>query len=152
HLAAQALVRVSYQDPMRTFATNVLGTVHVLEAVRQCPEPSRPAATLIVTSDKCYDNKEWPWGYREIDPLGGHDPYSRSKGCAEIAAASYMCSFFATPRSPGIATARAGNVIGGGDWARDRLVPDAVSAFARGELLKVRNPAAVRPWQHVTDP
>jgi CDP-glucose 4,6-dehydratase len=157
HLAAQSLVRTSYQDPVGTFSTNVLGTVHVLEAVCSYnatrAQDSKIAATLVVTSDKCYDNKEWPWGYRESDPLGGHDPYSSSKGCAELVSASYLRSFASNDSGRvGMATARAGNVIGGGDWALDRLVPDAMRAFATGTELVIRNPAAVRPWQHVLEP
>ena len=149
HMAAQSLVRRSYRDPVGTFATNTLGTVHVLEAVRRAPSVK---AVVIVTSDKCYENFGWVWGYRETDPLGGRDPYSSSKGCAELIVQSYRRSFFDTPASPRIATARAGNVIGGGDWAEDRIVPDAMRAFMRGISLKVRNPGAVRPWQHVLDP
>jgi CDP-glucose 4,6-dehydratase len=157
HLAAQSLVRTSYHDPVGTFSTNVLGTVHLLEAVRNYNDTHAPnseiSATLVVTSDKCYDNKEWPWGYRESDPLGGHDPYSSSKGCAELVSASYLRSFASNGSSSvGIATARAGNVIGGGDWAADRLVPDAMRAFANSDELIIRNPAAVRPWQHVLEP
>lgn len=157
HLAAQSLVRTSYVDPVGTFSTNVLGTVHLLEAVRHYnstrAQGFRIAATLVVTSDKCYDNKEWPWGYRESDPLGGHDPYSSSKGCAELVTASYLRSFTSDGSDRvGIATARAGNVIGGGDWAADRLIPDAVRAFENGDELVVRNPAAMRPWQHVLEP
>jgi CDP-glucose 4,6-dehydratase len=147
HLAAQPLVRRSYTMPARTFATNVLGTVHLLEAVRRVPSVQ---AVVVVTSDKCYENRERPEGYREDDPLGGHDPYSASKAAAELATAAYRRSFFA--RGPRVATARAGNVIGGGDWAEDRLVPDTMRALARGETVKLRNPAAVRPWQHVLVP
>ena len=146
HLAAQPLVRTSYAEPVETFATNVLGTVHLLEAVRHVPSVR---AVVVVTSDKCYENREWPWGYRETAPLGGHDPYSASKACAELAAAAYRRSFFETV---GIGTVRAGNVLGGGDWAVDRIVPDAVRAVARGETLVVRRPNAVRPWQHVLEP
>jgi len=150
HLAAQSLVRRSYRNPVQTFATNLMGTVHLLEAVRRTPSV---LAAVVVTSDKCYENREWMRGYREEDPVGGHDPYSASKGCAELAAAAYRRSFFTNDGSPGsIATARAGNVIGGGDWAEDRLVPDAIRAVHRGEPLIVRNPGALRPWQHVLEP
>lgn len=148
HLAAQPLVRLSYQEPVNTYATNVLGTVHVLEAVRQT---GGVKAVVCVTSDKCYENVEWQWGYRENDRLGGHDPYSSSKACAELVAAAYRSAYFQTAGSPLLATARAGNVIGGGDWAKDRLVPDAMRAFAAGEILCIRFPAAIRPWQHVLE-
>ncbi len=148
HMAAQALVRSSYSDPVGTYATNVMGTVHVLDAVRRSPSTR---AVVVVTSDKCYENREWAWPYRETDTLGGHDPYSNSKGCAELVAAAFRSSFFGNA-GPAIATARAGNVIGGGDWALDRLVPDAVRAFERKEVLHIRNPAAIRPWQHVLEP
>jgi CDP-glucose 4,6-dehydratase len=148
HLAAQSLVRVSYEQPAETFDTNVMGTVNVLEAVRASPDVR---AAVVVTSDKCYENLEWDWPYREIDRLGGHDPYSSSKACAEIVAASYARSLL-KETSIGLATARAGNVIGGGDWARDRLVPDIVSALANGKAPRIRNPASVRPWQHVIEP
>ncbi len=144
HLAAQALVRRGYREPVETFATNVMGTVHVLEAVRSAPSVR---CLVVVTSDKCYENREWPWAYREIDPLGGNDPYSGSKGCAELVAAAYRRSFF-----PAIATARAGNVIGGGDWADDRLLPDCIRALSAGKPIEVRNAHAVRPWQHVLEP
>jgi CDP-glucose 4,6-dehydratase len=149
HMAAQALVGRSYADPVITYATNVLGTVHVLQAVRSAPSVK---AVVIVTSDKCYDNRGWVWGYRETDALGGHDPYSSSKGCAELVTESYRRSFFETPGSARIASARAGNVIGGGDWARDRIIPDAMRTFMQGAPLRIRNPGAVRPWQHVLDP
>lgn len=149
HLAAQPLVRESYSDPVRTYATNVLGTVHVLEAVR---EVDSVRCVVNVTTDKCYENRGWPWGYREIDALGGHDPYSSSKAASEIVTAAYRSSFFSDPASPRVATARAGNVIGGGDWAADRLVPDVVRALSEGRRILVRNPGAVRPWQHVLDP
>lgn len=145
HLAAQALVRESYADPVGTYATNVMGTVHVLEAARRA---GTVRALVVVTSDKCYKNLEWPWGYREQDELGGRDPYSNSKSCAELVSDAYRQAF----DGPAIATARAGNVIGGGDWAADRLVPDAVRAAARGAPLELRNPDAVRPWQHVLEP
>lgn len=144
HLAAQALVRRSYREPVETFATNVMGTVHVLEAVRATPSVR---CTVVVTSDKCYEDREWPWPYREIDAVGGREPYSASKGCAELVASSYRRSFY-----PAIATVRAGNVIGGGDWAEDRLLPDCIRALTAGESVAIRNPHAVRPWQHVLEP
>lgn len=152
HLAAQALVRDSYNDPKTTFDTNVGGTVNILEAIRQCPSVE---AAIVITSDKCYDNQEWVWGYRENDPLGGHDPYSASKGAAEIVSAAYRRSYFdKNGQGPhlGFATARAGNVIGGGDWAKDRIIPDCVRALAANEPIIIRNPQATRPWQHVLDP
>jgi CDP-glucose 4,6-dehydratase len=150
HLAAQPLVRQSYAQPVETFATNVLGTVSLLEAVRQVDSVR---AVVVVTSDKCYDNQEWHWGYRETDALGGHDPYSASKACAELATAAWRKSFLSTGgRMVGVATARAGNVIGGGDWAEDRILPDAVRAIVAGKPLVVRRPKAVRPWQHVLEP
>lgn len=148
HLAAQPLVRRSYRKPLETWATNVMGTANVLDACRQVAEL---AAIIVVTSDKCYENKEWVWGYREIDSLGGHDPYSASKGGSELVAASYRNSFFNTPTSPLLATARAGNVIGGGDWSEDRLVPDLVRSIAAGKSLEIRSPLAKRPWQHVLE-
>ncbi len=151
HLAAQPLVRASYADPVGNYATNVMGSVHVLEAVRRSPGVR---AVVVVTTDKCYENREWIWGYRESDALGGHDPYSSSKACAEIVAAAYRKSYFSGAQvdAPAIATARAGNVIGGGDWADDRLIPDTVRAIAAGSGPAIRNPAAVRPWQHVLEP
>ena len=153
HLAAQSLVRRSYDEPKLTFDTNVIGTVNVFEAIRKT---SSVRAMVNVTSDKCYENKEWIWGYREIDPIGGHDPYSASKGCAELVFNSYLRSFFlgGTPqeRPIGIASARAGNVIGGGDWGKDRLFPDCVRALTSREKIGIRNPHAVRPWQHVLEP
>ena len=153
HLAAQPLVRASYADPLTTYATNVMGTAHVLEAVRHQPSVR---AVVIVTTDKCYENREWDWGYREVDRLGGHDPYSNSKACAELLTQAYRESFFSDPdplaRRIGIATARAGNVIGGGDWAVDRLLPDAMRAFSQHQTLKLRFPDAIRPWQHVLEP
>ena len=149
HMAAQALVRASYRDPVETYATNVMGTVHLLEAIRHAAGID---AVLIVTSDKCYENEGSLWGFRESDPMGGHDPYSNSKGCAELVTDAYRRSFFAGPGAPRVATGRAGNVIGGGDWSPDRLVPDAMRAFGAGEVLRIRNPGAVRPWQHVLDP
>lgn len=151
HLAAQSLVRPSYEDPAGTFATNVMGTVHVLEAIRQV---DTVRAAVIVTSDKCYENRESPlWGYRESDRMGGADPYSNSKGCAELVSASYRRSFFGDdPQGPALASARAGNVIGGGDWATDRLVPDTMRAFTADRPVHIRHPQAVRPWQHVLEP
>lgn len=149
HMAAQALVRPSYEEPVETFATNVMGTVHVLEAARHLPSVQ---AILIVTSDKCYENNGAAAAFREVDRLGGNDPYSNSKACAELVTHSYRHSFFNTPGAARIATARAGNVFGGGDWARDRLVPDAMQAFLEGRALRIRNPNSVRPWQHALDP
>lgn len=153
HMAAQSLVRYSYDHPVETFATNVLGTVHLLESVRSCPSVR---AVVVVTSDKCYYNEEWVWGYREKDSrLGGHDPYSGSKGCAELVVTAYQSSFFDPKRIPGCAavgSARAGNVIGGGDWALDRLVPDIMRSLLKGEPTVIRNPQATRPWQHVLEP
>jgi len=148
HLAAQSLVREGYRTPVETFATNVLGTVEVLENLRAL---KKECAAVIVTSDKCYENHERPKGYREDDPLGGHDPYSASKAAAEIVSASMRASFFAEGKVR-IATARAGNAIGGGDWAGERIVPDCVRALSAKKMIDVRNPAAVRPWQHVLDP
>ena len=149
HMAAQPLVRLSYRDPVGTYATNVMGTVHVLEAARRC---ERLRAIVSVTTDKCYENKEWSWGYRENEPMGGHDPYSNSKGCAELVSAAYRRSFFDSGDGPAVATARAGNVIGGGDWAEDRLIPDILRAFGEGRPVPIRNPLATRPWQHVLEP
>jgi CDP-glucose 4,6-dehydratase len=151
HMAAQALVRRSYTDPIETFATNVLGTVTLLDALRTCPETR---AILVVTTDKVYENREWAWGYRETDRLGGHDPYSSSKACAELATRSMRHSFYSPHRNGArIATARAGNVIGGGDWSPDRLVPDIVRGCLGAEkTVRIRNPRAVRPWQHVLEP
>ena len=149
HLAAQALVRRSYVDPVETFDTNVRGTAHVLDAVRLA---GNACAVVVVTSDKCYENREEDYAYREGDPMGGHDPYSASKGCEELVAASYRSAFFAPGGKIQLATARAGNVIGPGDWAADRIVPDAVRAFRAGKKVAVRNPRAVRPWQHVLEP
>jgi CDP-glucose 4,6-dehydratase len=153
HMAAQSLVRFSYENPVETYAVNVMGTVHVLDAVRRVPSVR---AVVCVTSDKCYENREWVWPYREDEAMGGYDPYSSSKGCAELVTAAYRRSYFhpdqfATHKVV-IGSGRAGNVIGGGDWARDRLVPDVVRAFASGETVTVRNPNAVRPWQHVLEP
>jgi CDP-glucose 4,6-dehydratase len=149
HMAAQALVRQSYAQPVETYATNVMGTVHVLETARQNPSVK---AIVVVTSDKSYENRGWVWGYRETDRLGGHDPYSNSKACTELVADAYRKSYFEPAGTVRIASGRAGNVIGGGDWARDRLIPDAMRAFLAGETLKIRNPRAIRPWQHVLDP
>lgn len=152
HLAAQPLVVPAYRQPLETYAINVLGTVHLLEAVRRTPGVR---AVVNVTSDKCYENREWLWGYREDEPMGGHDPYSSSKGCAELVTAAYRRSFFAPASdrpSVALASARAGNVIGGGDWAEDRLVPDVVRSFLAGRAVTLRHPDAVRPWQHVLEP
>ncbi len=153
HMAAQALVRQSYDTPVDTYATNVMGTVHLLEAVRQTPGVR---AVVNVTTDKCYENKEWVWGYRENEPMGGFDPYSNSKGCSELVSAAYRSSFFNPAdharHGVALATARAGNVIGGGDWAKDRLIPDILAAFAAGKQVPIRNPHATRPWQHVLEP
>lgn len=149
HMAAQPLVRLSYQEPVETYAINVMGTINVLEAARQC---SSLAAIVNVTTDKCYENREWEWGYRENEPMGGRDPYSNSKGCSELVTAAYRDSFFNTPDSASLASARAGNVIGGGDWATDRLIPDILRAFERSEPVVIRNPLAIRPWQHVLEP
>jgi CDP-glucose 4,6-dehydratase len=149
HMAAQPLVRLSYKDPVDTYTTNVIGTVNVLEAARKCLHLK---AIVSVTTDKCYENREWEWGYRENEPMGGHDPYSSSKGCAELVTAAYRASFFNTPNSASLASARAGNVIGGGDWAEDRLIPDILRAFELNEPVVVRNPLSTRPWQHVLEP
>lgn len=153
HMAAQPLVRYSYAHPVETYATNVMGTVHVLEAVRHLPTVK---STVVVTTDKCYENKEWPWGYRENEPMGGYDPYSNSKGCAELVTSAYRQSYFSDQtymaHQHALASARAGNVIGGGDWSEDRLIPDAIKAFEAQQVLKIRNPLATRPWQHVLEP
>jgi CDP-glucose 4,6-dehydratase len=151
HMAAQALVRVSYEAPIETYATNVMGTAHVLDALRHAPSAR---AAVIVTSDKAYENREWDRGYREDDAMGGHDPYSSSKACAELVTAAFRRSFFDRADAPSvaIASARAGNVIGGGDWARDRLMPDLLAAFAARKPAAIRNPMATRPWQHVLEP
>jgi CDP-glucose 4,6-dehydratase len=156
HLAAQPLVRLSYDIPVETFATNVMGTAHVLEAVRLA---ERTCAVVCVTTDKCYENREWLHAYREEDAMGGHDPYSASKGAAELVIASYRKSFFSSSsniQNPkfkiSLASARAGNVIGGGDWAQDRIIPDSIRALRRGESIPVRNKIATRPWQHVLEP
>lgn len=148
HLAAQPLVRSSYAEPVMTYAVNVMGTVHLLEAARACKSVR---SIVIVTTDKCYENKEWVWGYRESEPMGGHDPYSSSKGCAELVTAAYRDSFLASA-GIAVASARAGNVIGGGDWAMDRLLPDFFRAAKAGHVLEVRYPDATRPWQHVLEP
>jgi CDP-glucose 4,6-dehydratase len=153
HLAAQPLVRRSYADPIGTYGTNVMGTVHLLEAIRKTPSVR---AVVIVTTDKCYQNQEWIWPYRESDPLGGYDPYASSKACAEIVSAAYRSSFFPVggmhDHHVALATARAGNVIGGGDWSEDRLIPDLIRGFRSGQPVLIRHPNAVRPWQHVLDP
>lgn len=153
HMAAQPLVRYSYLNPVETYATNVMGTVHVLESIRSI---NCVRAAVIVTTDKCYENKEWAWGYRENEPMGGHDPYSNSKGCAELVTSAYQHSYFSAEKyaqhKVAIASARAGNVIGGGDWSEDRLIPDAIKAFEANEVLMIRNPMATRPWQHVLEP
>lgn len=148
HLAAQALVRRSYHDPLGNWATNVMGTVNILELCRSTPSVR---AVVVVTTDKVYDNNEWPWGYRENDRLGGHDPYSASKAACEVLIESYRKSFFHTELSPLIATARAGNVIGGGDWSEDRLIPDLIRALQANSDLEIRSPYSTRPWQHVLD-
>jgi CDP-glucose 4,6-dehydratase len=149
HLAAQPLVRLSYADPIGTYQTNVMGTANVLEAARRTDTVQ---ATVVITTDKCYENREWDWGYREDDPVGGHDPYSSSKACSEILAASFRRSFPESAACRNLATARAGNVIGGGDWAEDRLIPDMVRAIRAGEAIHLRRPTALRPWQHVLEP
>ena len=159
HMAAQPLVRRSYLDPSETYSTNVMGTVNLLEAVRQTPSVR---AVVNVTTDKCYDNKEWVWGYREAEAMGGFDPYSSSKACAELVSAAYRNSFFNSAQhasnsikakyTVALATARAGNVIGGGDWAEDRLIPDILRAIEAGKSVNIRNPSAIRPWQYVLEP
>ncbi|MBT8558174.1 CDP-glucose 4,6-dehydratase [Polynucleobacter paneuropaeus] len=150
HMAAQPLVRYSYANPVETYATNVMGTVHVLEAARTIESIG---ATVVVTTDKCYENKEWVWGYRENESMGGYDPYSNSKGCAELVTSAYRRSFFSGSNgNNAIASARAGNVIGGGDWSVDRLIPDAIKAFEANVPLMIRNPSATRPWQYVLEP
>jgi len=150
HLAAQPLVRLSYREPVETFAVNVLGTVNLLEAVRLS---KRPCVVVVVTTDKCYENKEWIHSYREEDPMGGHDPYSASKGAAELVVSSYRRSYFSSPTSSvQLASARAGNVIGGGDWALDRIVPDCIRALQANQAIPVRNKVATRPWQNVLEP
>jgi CDP-glucose 4,6-dehydratase len=153
HMAAQALVRYSYAHPVETYSTNVMGLVHFYEAVRATPSIR---AVVNVTSDKCYENREWPWGYRENEPMGGYDPYSNSKGCAELVTSAYRSSYFNPEKHAehGVAlgSGRAGNVIGGGDWAEDRLIPDMVRAIAAGRPVQIRSPHAIRPWQHVLEP
>ena len=150
HMAAQPLVRYSYVNPVETYATNVMGTVHVLESARSVDSVR---ATVVVTTDKCYENKEWVWGYRENEAMGGHDPYSNSKGCAELVTSAYRQSYFSNLNSNNkVASARAGNVIGGGDWSEDRLIPDAIKAFEANRPLMIRNPLATRPWQHALEP
>lgn len=156
HMAAQALVRPSYQNPVETYATNIMGTVHMFEATRQSQSVR---AFVNITSDKCYENREWAWGYRENEPMGGFDPYSSSKGCAELVTAAYRRSFFKGAASGvkgsrliGFASARAGNVVGGGDWAEDRLIPDCIRALCKGDSIGIRNPHSIRPWQHVLEP
>lgn len=149
HLAAQALVLDSYEDPVYTFSTNLIGTVNLFEAVRHAPSVK---VAINVTSDKCYENQEWIYGYREIDPMGGKDPYSASKGASEIITSSYMCSFFNQDNTANIASVRAGNVIGGGDWAANRIFPDCMRALINHDPIAIRNPGAVRPWQHVLEP
>lgn len=149
HLAAQPLVLQSYKDPVETFSTNLMGVVNFFEAVRSTPSVK---AAINVTTDKCYDNREWVWGYRENDPMGGKDPYSASKGCSELITYSYLESFFKYDGTCNIASGRAGNVIGGGDWAMDRIIPDYFRAVKSGSILEIRNPNATRPWQHVLEP
>lgn len=153
HMAAQSLVRYSYDNPIETYATNIMGTVNMLEAVRKT---SSVRALVNVTSDKCYENREWVWGYREDEPMGGYDPYSSSKGCSELVTSAYRSSFFNranySDHGVAIASVRAGNVIGGGDWALDRLIPDIMRAIQEGRSVKIRNPSAIRPWQHVLEP
>ena len=149
HMAAQSLVRISYKNPVDTYSTNVMGTVNLFEAVRKTASVK---AVVNVTTDKCYENKEWIWGYREDEPMGGHDPYSNSKGCSELVTSAYRSSFFNHSGSAKIASGRAGNVIGGGDWAEDRLIPDIFKSFENNEPVVVRNPSATRPWQHVLEP
>jgi len=150
HMAAQPLVRYSYANPVETYATNVMGTVHVLESTRSIDSIR---ATVIVTTDKCYENKEWVWGYRENESIGGYDPYSNSKGCAELVTSAYRQSYFSgADTNNKVASARAGNVVGGGDWSEDRLIPDAIKAFEAKLPLMIRNPLATRPWQHVLEP
>ena len=153
HMAAQPLVRESYRTPVETYATNVMGTVNLLEAARHCPSVR---AIINVTTDKCYENREWVWGYRENEPLGGYDPYSSSKACSELVTSAYRNSFFSpkeySNHTVAVASARAGNVIGGGDWATDRLVPDCIRALLKKEEILIRSPHAIRPWQHVLEP
>jgi CDP-glucose 4,6-dehydratase len=153
HMAAQPLVRESYKNPVETYEINVMGTVHLFETVRHSEGVK---AVVNVTTDKCYENKEWHWGYRENEPMGGYDPYSNSKGCSELVTSAFRCSYF-NPKEyekhgVAIATARAGNVIGGGDWAKDRLIPDIIRSISKNEMVKIRSPFAIRPWQHVLEP
>jgi len=149
HMAAQPLVRLSYREPVETYTTNVIGTVNVFEAARGCDNLQ---AIVNVTTDKCYENREWEWGYRENEAMGGYDPYSSSKGCAELVTAAYRNSFFNDSGKAALASARAGNVIGGGDWADDRLIPDVLRSFENNQPVVIRNPKARRPWQHVLEP
>ncbi len=149
HLAAQPLVKKSYEDPVDTFSTNIMGGVNLLETVKNCPSVR---SLVYITSDKCYENVEWEWGYREIDAIGGKDPYSASKGAAEVIFSSYLRSYFNANQKLGAASARAGNVIGGGDWAADRIVPDCIRAIKENRPISIRNPKATRPWQHVLEP
>jgi CDP-glucose 4,6-dehydratase len=152
HLAAQAVVRASYRDPVGTYATNVMGTVNMLETVRLA---GHARVVVNVTSDKCYENREWAWGYRENEPMGGYDPYSSSKGCSELVTSAYRRCFFSrstAANTVGIASGRAGNVIGGGDWGEDRLIPDCIRALVKGQSIIIRNPTSIRPWQHVLEP
>jgi CDP-glucose 4,6-dehydratase len=149
HMAAQPLVRYSYQNPVETYEVNVMGTVNVLEAIKHS---STIKSVVVVTTDKCYENKEWPWSYRENEPMGGFDPYSSSKGCAELVTAAFRNSFFSSQSKVCLASARAGNVIGGGDWAMDRLIPDFIRAMQKHEKIVIRSPKAIRPWQHVLEP
>jgi CDP-glucose 4,6-dehydratase len=153
HMAAQSVVRRGYEDPIETYSSNVMGTVHILEAVRRL---ERPCAVVNVTSDKCYANNEWVWGYRENEPMGGHDPYSNSKGCAELVTTAYRDSFFPVEslarHRVALASARAGNAIGGGDWTKNQLIPDLMRAFLSGEPCQIRNPSSIRPWQFVLEP
>lgn len=153
HMAAQSLVRVSYREPLETYSTNIMGTVNLFEAIRKC---KNVRAVINVTTDKCYENREWIWPYRENEPMGGYDPYSNSKACSELVTSSYINSFF-NPQEyrshkVAIATARSGNVIGGGDWAPDRLIPDCIKSLLKKEIILIRNPQAIRPWQHVLEP
>lgn len=150
HMAAQPFVRRSFRDPVETYSTNVMGTVHVLDAVRRAPAGVR--VVLNVTSDKCYENREWEWGYREDEPMGGYDPYSNSKGVSELVTSAYRSSFFSDDDGPVLASARAGNVVGGGDWGEDRLVPDIMRGALAGDPIAIRRPDAIRPWQHVLNP
>lgn len=149
HLAAQPLVRYSYEKPLETFQTNIIGTANLLEISRRLKNLK---AVVVITTDKVYENEEWVWAYRENDALGGYDPYSSSKACTEIVTTAMRRSFFQSPETAGVATVRAGNVIGGGDWAGDRIVPDVVRAFQKGDVVRLRNPQAIRPWQHVLEP